>query len=233
MKRKLLLLLAVACLLSCRKNDLPAQSTRPDGTAGVSVDAQGNLVINAPVYVAIPEGNEKYELKPADGDLFLEIDDSFSVGEIDKIIIASGTISGGRVSITIPIPDSKSMRTAESRFSSERLKSGSDIRCRFIRISGADVNLGLFANPQVEYDSFGEEWYDFIYSEGDVVVSGSYIGSAGDGYAFHELVDVRLTQGWNTIAYSDKVDSEAKTVTRTEISKNPPPDAVWVLWWWR
>ena len=250
MKKKvllLLLLLAAACLLSCRKGDLSAQPFKPNGAAGASVDSQGSLAIDAPVYVAvirervISEGMEDVELQPADEDLFLEIESFFPIGEADNIRIASGTISGGRISIAIPIPGDEHLYLPESWFNPEWVKSGSDIGCRLIRISSGYSSLRLHSNLKTKHGDFGEaghyiisgdfeEWYEFVYSEGDVVVSGTYSGSGGDGYDYHEITDVKLTQGWNTVGYSYRTDNEAKTITRTETSKNPPPDAVWVRW---
>lgn len=236
MKKILLpLLCALLCVLSCKKNDAA-------GTAGIRVDAQGNLVINAPVYVATG-GMEYGEMRQADKSLVDTIEALISNGE-DQHAIATGTISGGRITITIPIPDEQYLVTADSLFDSRGLQSGGGVRIAPIDLSGANSYILLIDNPQAEQDGskdyldYGIEKgrYTFLYSEGDVVISDndSYI-AMDDYYGMFmgiEIFDISLTKGWNTICYSSTNvgDESLANIMNSRISKEPPPDAVWVLY---
>jgi len=96
MKKNLFTLLLTFCVLSCAK-------TQSLG-AGVSIDAQGNLKINAPLYVIDGTG-EKPELKPAPVSMNYEVYAEIPYGDSFYPLEITGGIVKGRLSITVEKPE--------------------------------------------------------------------------------------------------------------------------------
>ena len=232
-----ILLLTTAFTLSCTKNNSSARTAVPDGTSGVDIDAQGNLIIDAPLYMLINKDVTNPELQKADASLVETVEAVISSRE-NYHSIASGTISGGRISITVPIPDRKYLLTADSLFETDMVQSGADVMIEFINLSGIDGYILLFGNlhdqnnpGDVLYDIFaGGDRYYFMYSEGDVLISGIKTYPHGDVYDLKETINIKLVEGWNIICVSRYDDNENYTSILSEVSKKPPSKGVWVMW---
>jgi hypothetical protein len=236
MKRTSLVLLLAMYVLPC----IQAQSLG----GGISIDAQGNLNINAPLYV-IDKNPKKPALKPAPASMNRPVYAAFFEGEDGlNILEFTGGIVKGRLSVSIKKPDyiprygAADFWEVPSRF----FTSGTavEIGQLFLAIGDADkcdAQVTLFNNPQarlsltddVDTDTYWIDGgvYHCIYALGDISISGR-VDLPGNGWTWRREFDIRLKQGWNLILETDVLD-ELTDIEYTKISSLPPTNAVWVL----
>jgi len=230
MKFKLLLLLTLVCLLSCQRNDI----------AGVRIDKKGNIVIKGILHEVINEDDGKLiQLDKS----FVDTIEAFFYNNGERNEIAEGNISEGRVLIKIPIPDSELLETADNLFKTNLIQSGNNVKLGYVYLSGIISNIFLVDNPRIDQFNSGNEFYKstvgddyyFIYSEGDVIVSGTdeYVSFNGIyGASLGKIIyDITLKKGWNTICNSKSFAENDIFINITEniMNKEIPSGAVWLI----
>ena len=245
MKRILLTSLITLCALSCAK----AEPLGP----GVSVDKQGNLKIDAPLYV-INNNPENPGLKRADASLHRAVSFSLYAGDdVGSPLEITGGIVNGRLSITIQKPkEDQYFRSAASFFSVPKdvFKTGSDTAIGEIFMHAVDSDddycwIRLYSNPIVKFlkgidigserDVFdvdgGRHFY--YYSHGDVSISSRVEKrSQYNNFTWREDYNIDLKQGWNVIRTEELYDEAVNADVFTMTSDKPSTDAVWVLLSW-
>jgi hypothetical protein len=220
--------------------------------AGVSVDNQGNLVINAPLYV-IDETGDKPVLKLAPSSMNNEVYAHIPWGDGGNKIDVIGGIIKGRLSITIKKPDENWLNDV-TRFwgvPDDSFTSGADVRVGLLSLC-AKGEVG-YGNPSIQlvntYDLqpirgtaigrqtyyFYGNYYEIIYSMGDVNISGKLNLPRWYNWIWHVDFDIHLKQGWNVIRAEDNIKDKNKEEVDTFdkfdkfTSIIPSKDAVWVL----
>jgi len=200
MKKSLFLLLLTLCVLSCVK----AQSLG----AGVSIDAQGNLKIDAPLYV-IDKNQKKPGLKPAPSTMNSKvIAGIYMGGDIDYSLEITGGIVKGRLSITIKKPEKVFSDNAATLLNipAELFTSGADVQFGEIILrmkNEADEpvdypSIMLYSNYQVKLSTVTEretyyidgDCYSFTYSLGDVDISYRFNAPPGDMAWYREYDNI-------------------------------------------
>ena len=187
---------------------LPA---KPNGNAGVSVNAAGDLVINAPLYYidydeeGIIDGS--YPVKTVD----------LSLNETVHAFInftptgVTGTISGGMFSITIPAPSASLLIPIIDNpdLPITFIKSGAGTKTGFLWLYTTSMGIiQLFANPPSL-----DKLYTFTYADGSATISG----------ANTEMIsDLSVAKGWNSILISENTIIE-------QVSANPTTNAKWIF----
>jgi len=229
MKKHLFLLLLTFTVLFCAQ----AQSLG----AGVSIDAQGSLKINAPLYI-LDKNPQKPGIKRAPTSLNLPVVAGFHIGDDFGQLEVTGGIVKGRISLIIKKPDEVFLVTAASLLNipSVRFTSGADVKVGDMSFYADDseynYRIMLFSNFHVEgpLPTYDYEQYDingvlykYIYSLGEVIISGNVDKNYGVKETSYRKFDIRLKNGWNVTKYNpDKPDD-------TLTSSLPPSNAVWVL----
>jgi len=211
--------------------------------AGVSVDSQGNLIINAPLYVFDRYGeNPKLEKAPTSINYEVDVgiynsqkDDSNShefIGEIKK----------GRLSITIRKPNENLLIEAMKfwHISENFFTNGSNVKIGELSLSTVKrdyIWIRLYPNLNaariLEEPITDERKYfiddghcEFFYSLGEVNITGKVYEPKLTNW--HYEFNLHLKQGWNIVNerfYYD-VKEEIEALTSITLSK----DAVWVLY---
>jgi hypothetical protein len=250
MKRKLpLLLLLIFACVSCARDASAIPPGKPpsksNGAAGgVWVDAEGNLRIEADLFV-VDRDPENPGLKRAD---------ISRNGTVTAFIYpgthysASGSLSNGHFSLSIPVPEDDDLETAVERFyfwPDDWFTKGANVKVGFlyfelIYLDDADgvYDIYLIANPGVEFmdnDSWEHGYYsvkgnvcDYHYSQGELIINGATLTINEWGIS-DDSVNISFTRGWNVFYDSVIYDEETNTDSIVISSKNPPANAVWVL----
>ena len=240
-------------MLGCPPSPSPdpdgsAQPAQPNGNGGVSVNAEEALVIDAPLYVVDLSG----EIDPHDPPQIVSADSSlngqivYAYNEYDYVTpIATGTITNGRLTITIPKPDSSILKSMidfwdESGYPSSWIQAGANVKMGVFDFETDFGQLVLYANPSVKvyedsypgYGTYSYYWANidgeicgYFYSQGDIAVYGSGSGTDSYGDPYIADFDFKLIQGWNS-GMSTHNFNTGKNVLR---SQNPPASAKWVL----
>ncbi|MCL2244827.1 MAG: hypothetical protein FWC03_10245 [Treponema sp.] len=101
--------------------------------------------------------------------------------------------------------------------------------------------MRLYSNPKIVFISrksqerfyliIAGDMYDLIFSQGDVILSGSYFKPGGYGFGdnWEDILDLIFTKGWNPFYFSRIFNEDTRTLTFTGVSKNPMSYAVWVM----
>ena len=212
-----------------------AQPAEPNGNAGVSVNTAGELVIDAPLYeVEFDNPTDSYD--PPQIELVCNTINTAVYAYIydDPSSVATGTISDGRLKITIPVPDEGVLQSPADYFDypASWINAAANIKIGLILLENDDGYIRLYADPipnAFEYGTYywsyiDGEYYGYLYSEGDVTVFGSGSGTDSHDDPYIADMDVKLTQGWNCGMSIHNYDT-GKTVGR---SQNPPANAKWV-----
>jgi len=219
--------------------------------AGISVDSQGNLVINAPLYV-IDETGDKPILKLAPSSLNNEVTGSIynNINEGFMGIEITGGIINGRLSVTIKKHDNYFLSNAKDFWyiSNDLFTDGADVQIGGIRLAAKgqagysypSIHLvnrydlqpirGTAIGRQTYY--FYGNYYELIYSMGDVNISGKLNLPRKVNWIWYVDFDIHLKQGWNIIRAEDNYPKIIKN-DFDEFDKftsgQPSKDAVWVL----
>ena len=211
----------------------PSQAVRPNGNGGVSVDADGNLKIDAELWIF-----DNSESSPE----FKKVDSSFnrlvraSVG--DHSWDFSDGIKEGRLNILINSSQitSTDLKTASQEFgltADDYNIEGSNIRLgglvlqmrETVEGQDRDYELGLIGNPEPIQGSQVVESFGFIYSMGDISIEGT---STNEGSETH--MDFRFASGWNSIGNTMTLTATPLHLTNNASSRNPPATGTrWVL----
>jgi hypothetical protein len=233
MKKILLTLFLSFCVLSCAK-------TQSLG-AGVSVDAQGNLKIDAPLYV-IDKNAEKPVLKRAPASMNLPVYAGIPVEDSSYPLEVTGGIIKGHITITIKRPDENLIEGAFYYWGipGDLFMNGADVDVGelYLTIEGPDYYHPIILYPNLHakiltekgyhgktYYYIESDHYEHVYSLGDINISGKFNLSY---WTEHKEFDIRFTRGWNVIrqgGFFNIYDNDFTTKTSTL----PPSEAVWVL----
>jgi len=238
MKKHVFLLLLTFTVLFCAQ----AQSLG----AGVSIDAQGSLKIDAPLYV-IDNNPKNPKIKPAPSTMNLKVIARIYLGgNREESLEITGGIVKGRLSITVKKPDMKfftSVATLDN-IPAELFTNGADVQIGDIILKIDDEGIksydffsfGLYSNYQVKLSAETEResyyidgyGYYFTYSLGDVNISCKF-NQPLENRAWYREIDIHFKPGWNITRYGEYFDNELQRVVDTQTSTLPPPNAVWVL----
>jgi hypothetical protein len=245
MKKNIFILLTIFMLFyaSCAK----AQTLG----AGVSVDSQGNLVINVPLYV-VYKNDDKNVIKPAPSSMNLPVFAGIFYGQDGSYPLEiSGGIVKGRISVTIEKPNEyitehlidimhfwdipvdlfKSWANVAIGELDFRVNDLEGFGYRSITLypdSKARVLLGE-EKYGYKYKYIEGSHYEFIYSMGDVNFSGKLKTPSRYNWKGYGEYDIHLKQGWNIVSrreYFDEMDQEfVGAGTSSKISSK----ALWVV----
>jgi hypothetical protein len=234
MKKILLILLLSFCVLSCAK-------TKSLG-AGVSVDAQGNLKIDAPLYV-IDTSAEKPGLKRAPASMNLPVYAGIPIGDTSTTLEVTGGIVKGRISITIKLPDEYWLNYAKYFWDvpDDSFTSGADVEIGelYLAVHGSDYYYRIFLYPNLNVQVLTGERaahyyieggrYAHIYSLGSVNISGKVSVPRWYNWKQHFEFGINFNSGWNVIREGSYFDETLQDDVLTKTSAIPPSSAVWVL----
>ena len=199
-----------------------------NGPGGVSLDSNGDLRINATVYVPGADGNISTN-KAANNAITVFL---WRPGTSKMNPDYTRNISDGTVNISIPAPNTYTLNRVIDYFP-DGVKSGADVEITNLLLStpscGDATMLSLHGNSVFEGDYSGipprwhlksGEEYCIYYSKGDAVISGT---GSEDGYSY--IIDIKFAKGWNIVC--EKEDPVRKTFSI--ISKSPPVNARWIF----
>ena len=208
---------------------------------GVSINAQGNLVIDAPLYV-IDRNQESPGLKPTDASLNLPVTAFiYDNGDtLDCPLELTGGIVNGRIALIIKKPDEYLLTRNAADFwnvHEEYFKEGADAKnAQLLLYAGnpLDYNwIRLFSSPIIAYinwwevdpyDVDGENHY-FIYSLGVVSISDRInISSQDSKYTWYTDVDMELRNGWDIVGAENIFDETINDTINTITSTLPSSD---------
>jgi hypothetical protein len=234
MKKSLLIFLLAVCVLSCAK----AQSLG----AGVSVDAQGNLKIDAPLYV-IDKNPQKPGLKRAPASMNSQVSAGFAIGDSFCPLEVTGGIVNGRLSLTIKMPDEYWLNKVMYFWDvpDDYFTRGADVEIGELSLAADEPEyyrlIMLYPNPLVRLSPYHEideyyiegDRYKYIYSLGDVSISGKFNLPRWYNRTEHYEFDIRIKKGWNVIREGSFFDKTLQDDVTTTTSGLPPASAVWVV----
>lgn len=234
-KLRVYIIMALVLVLgSCSNNDgsgsenETGKSTIPNGNAGISITENGELHIDADLYIF-----DRTTAKPA----VIKADNTVN-GTVEALITygqeAQGEIKNGRFSITIPIPPDKYLVEAMTYtwaypdLPDSFIKDGPDILVKNIsymiaNIDGKEYFIDLMDNQKVH--NYGSDYYldgdyiEFLYSKGNVKIYGN---REDKDEGLPEVWNINLIEGWNTIC------SFFSSSKYTTTSKSPSKSAKWV-----
>jgi len=238
MKSKLLIIQLTIFMLFCA-SCAKAQTLG----AGISVDSQGNLVINAPLYVFDRYGeNPKLELAPSS--MNYEVSACIFYGEdvVDPLDF-KGEIKKGNLSLTIKEPSEINLVKTmyfwgiPERFftngANEKIgmlyltiDNNGNIR-RLWLYPNRNARILLKGNKEVNKYYIDGENCEFFYSLGEVNIIGKI--NESKFWNWRGDFNLHLKQGWNIVStrkyFDDTLNKDTETLTSVTLSK----DAVWVL----
>jgi len=232
MKKVIFILLLTTCVLSCAQ-------TQSLG-AGVTVDKQGNLKIDAPLYV-IDENPQKPGLKPAPSSMNFSVYAGIPEDDASNPLEVTGGIVKGRLSLTIKKPNEYWLYDASYAWyiSEGFFTGGADVKIGelFFSVNNSDGyrRIALYTNYHVKLSTVSEydyyyidgDLYEYIYSLGNVTISGKIDESRW--YNWHGEFDVRLNRGWNVTRVRYSFDNTLNRDVETRTSALPSANAVWVV----
>jgi len=212
--------------------------------AGVSVDNQGNLVINAPLYV-IERNGKKSILERAPSSMNFEVPAGISPtnNEGRSSIEITGGIIKGRLSLTIKKQEENFLKGAAIFFNvpPELFTDGANVKIVQLDLGdGVSKNYGsllLYNNYQIKLETGTEidsyyidgDIYIYIYSLGDVNISTKVNKTIQNNWSWARDFDLHLKKGWNVIHWEKYFDDTLKDEVDVFTSSQPSKDAVWVL----
>ena len=210
--------------------------------AGVSVDNQGNLVINAPLYI-FDCYSENTKLEKAPTSFNSEVYVSFySNDEVDFPLKFNGEIKNGFLSLTINKPDELKLYDAMNLWliSESFFTNGANVKIAELNLKIDNENdyylIWLYPNrnvkilqePFLDIRSFfiDGDHYKFIYSFGEVNISGKFYEPNKN---WQDELNIHFKQGWNIVSTRDYYDNTLKRDILIMNSITLSKDAVWVL----
>jgi len=235
MKKILLLLLLTFCVLSCAK----AQSLG----VGISVDAQGNLKIDAPLYV-IDKTGEKPILKLAPSTMNYEVDAVIPYGDNFYSMEVTGGIVKDRLSLTIKKPEENYLHNVATLWNipEDLFTSGAEAEIGQLLLLVKNENYAPIyfypdKNVQVLTENNNEKVYyyiqdaryEYIYSLGEIKISGNFHTSMWGDWKYHQNFDIYIKQGWNVILSKEYFDDSLKDDIFNKTTSFPTIEAVWVI----
>lgn len=198
----------------------PAQppASQAGAPGGVWVAANGSLEIEAPVNI-FNQVNGTVQATSVFNGSAVFVESYYSD-------INVGTVNGENLSVTVPKPTGAMLENVEDIFEPELIESG--IGTKVFLVESFDIasgSLWLYDNTQIgangsDYEIVSEEIVFYIYSEGDVTLSGTYLWHVKTRY-----VDAKLVQGWNAIVLIPSHGDDDEYI----ISKNPSSNAKWIV----
>ena len=212
----------------------------PNGSAGVTVNAQNKLAINAPVtYIFKYTTNDVWSRESASGVSAGAAGYTVAGEDFQETdVTLAGSLVSGAMNFTVDIkPALLFPASAIPDLPASAVTSGSSVKIGFLSLMAQNISgdtiyppdfydLKLFVNPRAQqistnyWELYRDEEYSFVYSEGDVTISGTIPGSNP------VAVDIVLHQGWNVICETYATGSD---ITISAKSKAVPSNAVWVL----
>jgi len=215
--------------------------------AGISVDSQDNLVINAPLYVYDRYGkNPKLELAPSSINYEVYIGIFCGQSVADFPIEFKGEIKNGFLSLTINKPDESLLNdamyffdpTPRSYFTSGyhvqigqlNFKTGNgkytENDKRILIYPNRNERISFNKNVDIGTYYFDNDYCEIFYSLGEVDITGkvSVLGL----YGWKGEFNIHLKKGWNIVS-TRYVYDDIKGDTETRNSINLSSDAVWLL----
>ena len=245
-------MLIALCVLSCADRSAIRPAKPPTKAAGapggVWVDKEGNLRIEAELY-AINYDSEQPDLRKVD-ELYDELYDDNIIAYMDLSSKAEfhstpGSFSNGRFSFCIPPPADEELDTAMERFFTlpeDWFKQGADVKigALYVCTEAYYSYFWFFSNPNVVYEDWDNVYDDgtfyvsgdtcvFIYSHGDVLISGADIMIDEWGTNIDRTASIRFTKGWNVLYSSGNYSYQDDTETSVVSSRLPDAGAKWVL----
>jgi len=224
MKKLLFMLLLTSGVITCAQ----AQSMG----AGVSVDRQGNLKIDAPLYV-IDRNPEKPGIIAAPATMNRVVAATIYLGDDSAgiSVLFTGGIVKGRLSLTIKKPEEEYLWSSIASFwdiPADLFTSGADVKIGYLYLLDndayrsiilyTDYHVSLNTSKEVDRFDIDGDRYLYIYSMGEVTVSGKV-----QYQTWYRELDIRLQKGWNVIRWC--VTDGYDKLTSVAASSN----AVWVV----
>jgi len=212
--------------------------------AGVSVDKQGNLVINAPLYVLERNGKKPVlERAPSSMNYVVPAGISPTNNESRSSIEITGGIIKGRLSLTIKKSEENFLKSAANFFivPPELFTEGANEKIVQLDLGdGVSKNYGsllLYNNYKIkpetgtEIDSYyiDGDMYIYIYSLGNVNISTKVNKTIQNNWSWARDFDLHLKHGWNVIHWEKYFDDTLKDEVDVFTSSQPSKDAVWVV----
>jgi len=237
MKSKLLIIQLTIFMLFCAS----CAKHQSLGT-GVSVDKQGNLKIDAPIYVINPKSeNPKFIRAPSsmNYDVYAGIDDELRENR-SRLEIKGGIIKG-HLSITIKKPDNYMLNKAYfyREVPEDIIKSGEDTLTGELVLTVDnpddympiilfnDKNVKATEHPEFFRFNMDNDRFAHIFSLGDVILSGE--NKSEWNWPRFTFFDINLKQGWNIVRYGEYLDDTLQDIVGKRTSNQPSSKAIWVL----
>ncbi|MCL2335901.1 MAG: hypothetical protein FWC60_00595 [Firmicutes bacterium] len=208
--------------------------------AGVSVDAQGNLIINAQLYDI---NTTTTSVVPFPNTMNADVSAyaSTASGDYPLTTVTNGITGGKLTSVIIPPPPAAALTSVVDDLGdmpASWVKSGGanhigSISLEYLEYldssTSSTIGFDLYANPVITTDGYGNynpqgDSYMYMYSDGDVVISGSGQFDDGSGGKYSMAADIKLAKGWNCVLMTADATGGGKI-----ISRNPPANAQWVI----
>ncbi|MDR3284242.1 MAG: hypothetical protein LBS97_03560 [Treponema sp.] len=226
-------------------DDSSGSGGKPNGEGGVTVAADGKLKIDSDIWTLDEATHTLVKATSVTGKTVTASIQTSS--EAEPIPVGTGTITAGKLSITISKPDTTKLPTLkeqmEEQGSADAVKSGGNIQFGSVSISIDDGGLELIGNPKVESELYeGQTYYYVDYSEsfsysyasGAAKVEGTLSGTPDDydGWTGKQILNITVQEGWNSFSVVSSQNEAAKTYSYTIASKNPSSSAKWIYEGW-
>ena len=237
--------LTVTLIFSCDMNPPPSDghggevskppSSSPGGTVGVWVDSNGDLRINAPLYVfghsGPPDFESTLELASEGTVVGMFVHDENTMDALP--IITTIVDSNGMFDITIPadILDYDSAAEAFAFWDGinpDAIITGANVQVGFLNLRV--VGLG-YNNPEIFLstadtpDLIMREGFMYLYSQGNVRIIDEFeIETIMSDEPEQFNIDIWLTSGWNILS----ICLDKSFGPFYQISASPPSNARWV-----
>jgi hypothetical protein len=222
----------------------------PGAGAGVTVTADGRLRIDAGVRL-FDRSTTPPVIAAGAGVDGVTVTAYAHLNDIIRVPLGTGSVTRGRLSITIDQPPAASLQTVRGLMNGGAeglIQTGPDVQVGAfsIEISGPGYlgNLDLYADPAVGTDADDPDgvsyfvdgavvWY--LYSHGDARIAGDYTGDVRyevDGVEVDAklmtTVDITLREGWNALASTRVTRTGQAAWATTTRSASPGAGAAWV-----